>query len=184
MFIGKTDAEAETPILWPPWYKELTHLKRLWYWERWRGGGEGGNRGWDGWMASLTQWTWVWASSRSWWWKGREAWHAAIHGIAESDTTEWLKDKWKGLEVSEKLPYARTHPLIFTHITSWGNYYSWGISILWSHSVLFQSHCILQCLWTNRCFWKIKLLLTDHAANLLHIEKWKQWNEYMAYVLQ
>ena len=40
-------------------------------WERLKAGGEGDNRGWDGWMASLTQWMWVWASSRSWWWTGR-----------------------------------------------------------------------------------------------------------------
>ena len=44
------------------WWKELTHWKRLWCWERLKAGGEGGNRGWDGWMASLTQWTWVWAN--------------------------------------------------------------------------------------------------------------------------
>ena len=49
----------------------LTHLKRPWCWERLRAGGEGDNRGWDGWMASLTQWTWVWVDSRSWWWTGR-----------------------------------------------------------------------------------------------------------------
>ena len=40
-------------------------------WERLRAGGEGDNRGWDGWMASLTQWTWVWVNSGSWWWTGR-----------------------------------------------------------------------------------------------------------------
>ena len=51
--------------------EELTHLKRPWSWERLKAGGEGEDRGWDGWMASLTQWTWVWASSRSWWWTGR-----------------------------------------------------------------------------------------------------------------
>ena len=53
------------------WYKELTHWKRLWCWERWKAGGEGDDRGWDGWMASLAWWTWVWASSRSWWWTGK-----------------------------------------------------------------------------------------------------------------
>ena len=53
--------------------EELTHWKRLWCWERLKGGGEGDNRGWDGWMASLTWWTWVWASSRSWWWTGKPA---------------------------------------------------------------------------------------------------------------
>ena len=44
------------------WYEGLTHLKRPWCWERLRAGG-GGNRGWAGWMASSTQWTWVWANS-------------------------------------------------------------------------------------------------------------------------
>ena len=53
------------------WCEELTHLKRPWCWERLREGGEGDDRGWDGWMASPTQWTWVWVSSRSWWWTGR-----------------------------------------------------------------------------------------------------------------
>ena len=53
------------------WCKELTHCKRPWCWERWRAGGEGDDRGWDGWMASLTRWPWVWASSGSWWWTGK-----------------------------------------------------------------------------------------------------------------
>ena len=51
--------------------KELTHWKRLWCWEGLGAGGEGDDRGWDGWMASLTRWTWVWVNSGSWWWTGR-----------------------------------------------------------------------------------------------------------------
>ena len=50
--------------------KGLTHWKRHWCWERLMAGGEGEDRGWDGWMPSLTQRTWVWASSRSWWLAG------------------------------------------------------------------------------------------------------------------
>ena len=53
------------------WCEELTHLKRPWCWERLKVGGEGDDRGWDGWIASPTQWTWVWASSGSWWWIGK-----------------------------------------------------------------------------------------------------------------
>ena len=53
------------------WCKELTHLKRPWCWERLKAGGEGDDRGWNGWMASPTQWTWVWVNSGSWWWTGR-----------------------------------------------------------------------------------------------------------------
>ena len=51
--------------------EELTHWKRLWCWEGLGAGGEGDDRGWDGWMASLTQWRWVWVNSGSWWWTGR-----------------------------------------------------------------------------------------------------------------
>ena len=53
------------------WCEELTHWKRLWWWERLKAGGEGDERGRDGWMASPTRWTWVWTSSWSWWWTGR-----------------------------------------------------------------------------------------------------------------
>ena len=71
IFIGRTDNCSWTSNTLATWYKELTHLKRLWCWKRLKAGGEGDNRGWDGWMASLTQWIWVWASSGSWWWTGK-----------------------------------------------------------------------------------------------------------------
>ena len=51
--------------------EELTHWKRLWCWEGLGAGGEGDDRGWDSWMASLTWWTWVWVNSGRWWWTGR-----------------------------------------------------------------------------------------------------------------
>ena len=86
MFIGRTDVEAETPILWSL-CEELTHLKRPWCWERLKAGGEGDDRGWDGWMASLTQWTWVSVNSGSWWWTGKPGMLQSI-GPKELDTTE------------------------------------------------------------------------------------------------
>ena len=56
---------------WATWCEEWTYLKRPWCGERLKAGGEEDYRGWDGWMASPTLWTWAWASSRSWWWTGR-----------------------------------------------------------------------------------------------------------------
>ena len=53
------------------WCEELTHWKRPWCWERLKVGGEGDDKGWDGWMASPTRWTWVWVNSKSWWWTGK-----------------------------------------------------------------------------------------------------------------
>ena len=69
-FFGVNDAKAEAPVLWPPHAKSWL-IGKDWCWEGLRAGGEGDNRGWDGWMASRTQWTWVWVNSRSWWWTGR-----------------------------------------------------------------------------------------------------------------
>jgi len=70
--------------------KDPTHWKRPWFWERLRAE-EGGNRGWDGWMASLTWWTWDWISSGRWWRTDREAWRPAIHGVTKSQTrlSDW-----------------------------------------------------------------------------------------------
>ena len=69
--------------------EELTHWKRPWCWERLKAGGEGDDRGWDGWMASLTQWSQM---SRLWETvEGREAWRAAVHGVTKSRTqvSDW-----------------------------------------------------------------------------------------------
>ena len=71
IFIGRTDAEAETPILWPPDAKSQLIGKDSDAEKDWRREEKRDDRGWDGWMASLTQWTWVWASSGRWWWTGR-----------------------------------------------------------------------------------------------------------------
>ena len=63
IFIGRTVAEAEVPILWLHKAKSQITGKRPWCWERLKARGEGDDRGWDGWMASPIQWTWVWANS-------------------------------------------------------------------------------------------------------------------------
>ena len=70
VFFWRTDAEAETPILWPPHVKSWLIGKDSDAGRDW-GQEEKGTTGWDGWMASLTQWMWVWVNSRSWWWTGR-----------------------------------------------------------------------------------------------------------------
>ena len=70
VFIGRTDAEAETPIFWPPHVKSWLIGKDPDAGRDW-GAGEGDDQGWDGWMASLTRRTWGWVNSGSWWWTGR-----------------------------------------------------------------------------------------------------------------
>ena len=69
------------------WCKGLTHWKRSWCWERLKAGGEGDDRGWDGWMALLTQRTWVWVSSGSWWWTGKA-------GVLQSMESQRVRHNW------------------------------------------------------------------------------------------
>ena len=89
IFIGRTDREAETPILWLLDVKNWLTGKDPDAGKDWRREEKGDSRGWDGWMVSPTQWTWVWADSGSWWWTGRPGvlW---FMGSQESDTTERL----------------------------------------------------------------------------------------------
>ena len=77
------------------WCEELTHWKRPWCWERLRAGGEGDDRGWDGWMASLTQRPWVGVNSGSWWWTGRPGvlrFMGSQSRTQLSDWTDWLTE--------------------------------------------------------------------------------------------
>ena len=89
MFVGRTDGEADTAYL-ATWCKELTHLKRPWCWERLTLGGERDGREWDGWMASPSQWTWVWVNSGRWWWTGRPGMLQSMGLQRVGDSTEWL----------------------------------------------------------------------------------------------
>ena len=89
--------------------EELTHWKRPWCWER-LGAGEGDDRGWGGWIASLTQWTWVWVNSGSWWWTGRPGLllFMGSQGVKHNRVTElnwtlWSVPRWK-LPPSQLLP--------------------------------------------------------------------------------
>ena len=81
------------------WCKELTHLKRPWCWERLKAGGEGNDRGWDGWMASPTQWTWVWVNSGSWWWAERP-------GILQSMGLQRVGHDW-ATELNYFIPWVQ-----------------------------------------------------------------------------
>ena len=71
---------------------ELTHWKRSWFWEGLGAGGEENDRGWDGWMASLTWWKWVWVNSGSWWWTGRPGvlWFMGSQRVGHDWGTNWL----------------------------------------------------------------------------------------------
>ena len=108
IFIGRTDAEADAPILWPTWCEELTHLKRPWGWERLKAGGEGDDRGWDGWMASLTQWTWVWVNFGSWWctWRPGRLWSMGSQRVGHNWATEQWRQQyvhvWRDLKYYDK----------------------------------------------------------------------------------
>ena len=90
------------------WCKELTHWKRPWCWERLKAGGEGDDRGWYAWTASLTWWTWVWANSGSWWWTGRP-------GVLQSVGSQRVRHYWATELKTEK---ANQSP---HSITSGGN---------------------------------------------------------------
>ena len=84
------------------------HWERPWCWERLKAGGEGDDRGWDGWMASLTQWTWVWVNSGSLWWTGKP-------GVLQSmglQSWTWLSD-WT--EVTDEQCWT-SFPVLFDHL--------------------------------------------------------------------
>ena len=90
IFIGRTDAEAEAPILWPPDVKSQLVRKDVML-RKIEAGGQGDDRRQDCWMASLTQWTWIWASPRRWWRTGKPGVLQTM-GHKELDMTKQLNN--------------------------------------------------------------------------------------------
>ena len=86
-FTGRIDVEAKTPTTLTTWCEELSHWKIPWCWERLNAVGEGDNRGWDSWMSSPTQCTWIWVNSGSWWWTERP-------GVLQSMGSQRVGHKW------------------------------------------------------------------------------------------
>ena len=93
VFFGRNDAEAETPVLWPPHVKSWLIGKDSDAGRDW-GQEEKGTTGWDGWMASLTWWTWVWVNSGSWWWTGRPGVLRFMGSQSWTRLSDWTELKW------------------------------------------------------------------------------------------
>ena len=114
--------------------KELTHWKRPWCWEGLGAGGEGDDRGWDGWMASPTRWAWVWVNSGSWWWTGRPGvlWFMGLQRLVHDWATE---PNWT--ELTEHILVIR-----LSNVKRYNNTYFWlglGEKYFW---------------WKCKVFWK------------------------------
>ena len=88
------------------WCKDMTHWKRHWCWERLKAGGEGDNRGWDGWMASLTQWTWVWANFK-------RQWRAGKPGVLHSSGSQRVRSKLATEQQHQILHKAKIDVFVF-----------------------------------------------------------------------
>ena len=82
------------------WCEELTHWKRPWSWERLNVRGKGDERGWDGWMASLTWWTWVWVSSRIWWWSEKPGVLQSMGLQSQAQLRDWTELNWTNASVA------------------------------------------------------------------------------------
>ena len=91
VFFGRNDAKAETPVLWPPHAKSWL----IGCWEGLGAGGEGDDRGWDGWMASPTRWTWIWVNSGIWWWTGRPGVLRFMGSQSLTRLSDWTELNWR-----------------------------------------------------------------------------------------
>ena len=127
------------------WCKELTHWKRSWCWERLKVGGEGYDRGWDGWMMSLLRWTWLWASPGTWWWSERP-------GMLQSVGSQRLGHDW-ATEMNWLIAFAfricvqnMLINFFFFFFTALGLHCRWGFSL-----VAVSRGCSPCSTWASHC---------------------------------
>ena len=123
VFFGRNDGKDATPVLWPPHAKSWL-IGKDWCLEGLEAGGKGNDRGWDGWMASLTRWTWIWVNSGRWWWTGRPGmlWFMGSQRVTHDWATElnWILNRTlKGQKDSDKDEHSGRHLPLQLQTTSW-----------------------------------------------------------------
>ena len=119
--------------------------------ERLRARGEGNDRGWDGWMASPTQWTWVWVNSVRWWWTGKPGvlWFTGSQSRTQlSDWTDWLTDSWP-LNSEGIRGTNLAHSQKSTYKLSWLSYLRF--LFIWNYASTYSTNCKL-C--SSTYYWK------------------------------
>ena len=153
--------------------EELTHWKRLWCWEGLGAGGEGDDRGWDGWMASLTWWTWVWVNSGSWWWTGAPGvlWFMGSKRVGHDWATElnWTEihhGSYLGIILQWVLTIGTFSSVITVQLSP-----SFNISKIFLSNLPSVSHCVnspsnaLCLLWGLNFWWRWTIfLLIKHSS--------------------
>ena len=139
--LGRNDTEAEAPILGPP-DQRTDSFEKILMLGKIKAGGEGDKRGWDGWMASPTPWTWVWASSGSWWWTGNP-------GVLQSMGLQRVGHHW----ATELTDWPSTSTLVRMFFQKeWSSIkrelpiYQW-ICILWNLPSSVYSDCLKLSVW-------------------------------------
>ena len=126
-----------------PWCEEPTHWRRPWCWERLRAGGEGDDRGWDGWMASPTQWMWVWVNSGSWWWTGRPGMLRFMG--SQSRTLRGTELNWTELNyyLAKKDPIFKANFIYMFY--NFCDFFSFLILYFWESNL--YSRCLIFAFW-------------------------------------
>ena len=144
------------------WWEELTHWKRPWFWGSLKARWELDDRGWDGWMASLNWWTWVCASSGSWWWTGKP-------GLLQSVGSRGVRHDWATELTEVKLDHSLSN--IVDHMLPVLKHFKSTVRLRWHSSILmgikssavaFRILQLWQVLtkmwstWNSHCWWECK----------------------------
>ena len=171
IFIWKDWCSSWSSNTLATWCKELTHWKKPWCWRKLKAVGEEDNRGWAGWTASPTQWTWVWASSGSWWWTGKPG--CWVHGVTRNHTP--LSD--------------------WTELKNCVGLWDYNLHIHYFYSLLLTLKCamrIYSILWRGKGWISVVLFLTVALSNgrfwmfetmkILNCIKWIGLNEILSII--
>ena len=169
VFIGRTDVEAETSTLATS-CEELTHWKRPWCWEGLGAGGEGDDRRWDGWMASLTSWAWIWVNSGCWSRTGRPVvlWLMGLQRVRHDWVTElnWTDD-----------PIC-----VWYEVKVWLHFLSYGFCN-YPNTICWKDYSIGNESFSFCCFHDFLFIFGFHQFIMLYLS-WESFYTYLIWVVE